>query len=230
MEAPRGTIIIKRRDLSKFLGEDILFMDDFWGHIISAISGIITGVIGTICYNKLHLEYKKKKREIKLRNIQAVNIFETYGSRRIVPVVSFDDAQAIKVAPLFQNGIYLMRAEIMLNHKTTERMDQNFVMALLTYLPTRDWSYCAECGYSLKFKIRGSINGIQLEVKNKDKRKLIDEYIQVSDAFKEKEFPLAGDIGIWKDIEEICFTVFCAKEYIQKEYGYFEVMDCVLEK
>ena len=94
-------------------------MDDFWGHIISAISGIITGVIGTICYNKLHLEYKKKKREIKLCIMRAEIIYETYGSRRIVPVVSFDDAQAIKVATLFQNGIYLMRAEIMLNHKTT---------------------------------------------------------------------------------------------------------------
>lgn len=122
-----------------------------------------------------------------------------------------------------------MKAELKLNHKPIDSSDRNFVMALLTYLPAMDWSYYAESGYSLKFKIRGNISGIQLEVKNKDKRKVIDEYIHVSDIFKEKAFPLAGDSMIWQDIEEICFTVFCEKEYVQKDKGYFEVMDCVLE-
>ena len=64
-----------------------------------------------------------------------------------------------------------MKAELKLNHKPIDSSDRNFVMALLTYLPAMDWSYYAESGYSLKFKIRGNISGIQLEVKNKDKRK-----------------------------------------------------------
>jgi hypothetical protein len=37
-------------------------MDDFEEYIISFIMGITTGVIGTICSNKLHVEYEKRKR------------------------------------------------------------------------------------------------------------------------------------------------------------------------
>ena len=37
-------------------------MDDIWGYVISSILGVITGIIGTICYNKLHLVYEKEKR------------------------------------------------------------------------------------------------------------------------------------------------------------------------
>lgn len=38
-------------------------MDDFQQEIINFILGIITGVVGTVAYNKLHLEYEMLKRK-----------------------------------------------------------------------------------------------------------------------------------------------------------------------
>lgn len=205
-------------------------MDSFWGYIISSILGIITGIIGTICYNKLHSIYEKRKREQAKQKIKPVNIFESYEGKKAIAIVSFEDSHAIEIEPLFRNGIYLLSAKVNLRNKPATKDKRNFVMALLTYLPAMDWSYYAECGYSLKFKIRGNINGIQLEVKNKNKRKLIDEYISVEKYFREKVYQLCGEALMWQDIEEICFTVFCEDEYIQDEQGDFEIMDCVLEK
>lgn len=105
-------------------------------------------------------------------------------------------------------------------------------MALLQYHPPADWSYHAECRYNLKFKIRGSIKGVQLEVKsgNWNKNKLIDEYVPVTDCFTDHVYPLNGNAQIWQSVEEICFTVFIEEEYMQETKGFFEIMDCVLEK
>lgn len=43
-------------------------------------------------------------------------------------------------------------------------------------------------------------------------------------------YPLNGNAQIWQSVEEICFTVFIEDEYIQGTKGFFEIMDCVLEK
>lgn len=103
-------------------------------------------------------------------------------------------------------------------------------MALLKYTLCVDWSYYAECGYCLKFKIRGNIKGIQLEVKNRRKQKLIDKYIQIRDSFEAWEFPLDKEASKWEDVEEVCFTVFDEPEYILNGRGSFEVMDLTLDR
>lgn len=205
-------------------------MDDFVGYIISSILGVITGIIGTICYNKLHSIYEKRKREHEKQKIKPLNLLESYVGRKATAIVSFEDNSAIEIEPLFKNGIYLLSAKINIENRPITRTDRNFVMALLTYLPAMDWSYYAECEYSLKFKIRGNINGMQLEVKNSNKSKILDEYISVGKGFQEIVFPLSGDVLKWRNIEEICFTVFCEEEYIQEKQGNFEIMDCILEK
>ena len=96
--------------------------------------------------------------------------------------------------PLFHNGIYLLRAVINLDNKAQEEIQRDFVMALLQYYPPIDWSYHAECRYNLKFKIRGNIQGIQLESEKaanwKQETKLIDEYVPVTDCFTTHVYPL----------------------------------------
>lgn len=134
--------------------------------------------------------------------------------------------------PLLHNGIYLLRAIINLDNKARKGIQREFVMALLQYYPSADWSYQVECRYNLKFKIRGSIKRVQLEVKsgNWNKNKLIDEYVPVTDCFTAYAYPLNGNAQIWQSVEEICFTVFIEDEYMQEMKGFFETMDCVLEK
>ncbi len=207
-------------------------MEVFGGYVISCILGIVTGVLGTICYNKLHLIYEKRKREQVKRTIQPVNIFETYTceGKNVIPIVSFGDSHAIMIQPLFENGICLLKANINFMNKPEVNTERIFVMALLSYLPSIDWSYYAECGYSLKFKIRGNIKAMRLEVKNQDKRKLIDEYVHITDCFEEKVYPLSGEERVWENVKEICFTVFDEEEYVQSSQGCFEIMSCRLEK
>lgn len=144
----------------------LIVMFDIWSHIISVVSGIITGVIGTVCYNKLYSSYKKRIRELKKGKISLINIFEEYGRDKgeAKTIVSFSDQNAITTMPLLHNGIYLLRAMINLDNKAQKEIQREFVMALLQYYPPADWSYHAECRYNLKFKIRGSIKGVQLEL------------------------------------------------------------------
>lgn len=197
--------------------------------IINFILGIITGIVGTIAYNKLHFFYKKLKREKRKQNLHNQNIFEYCEEKQAFPIVSFGDRHAIEIEPLLQNGIYLLKADINLERKPVINTDRNFVMALLKYSPYADWSCYAECGYRLRFKIRGNISGVQLEVKNRSKQKLIDSYVQITDNFESWEFPLDKEISRWKEVEEICFTVFDESEYISDNHGYFEIMALVLD-
>ncbi|WP_330616782.1 hypothetical protein, partial [Sellimonas sp.] len=117
-----------------------------------------------------------------------------------------------------------------LSHKPKKAIKREFVMALMVFIPAKDWSAYVECGYRLKFKIRGNIRGVQLEIKGKDKRKLLDSYVPVSDHFEEKNYPLEGPDTLWQQVEELCFTIFCDPEYIEADKGHFEIIKCRLEK
>lgn len=206
-------------------------MDDIWGYIISSLLGVITGVIATILYNKLCNERKKIEIATTKKKLAPVDIFMEYAkSKKVIPIVSFEDSNAIQIDPLQQCGIYILKVNIDLKNKPTTRDNRNFVMALLKYIPELNWKYYCECGYSFKFKIRGNIKGLQVEVKNNRMRKVIDEYIAVTNNFKEVSFQLNGDSSIWEKIEEICFTIFCEDKYICSNNGMFEIIDCKLDK
>ena len=159
-----------------------------------------------------------------------VHILELYDKVSLNSVVSFDDNIAITVESLFRNGFYHLKAQINLRNRPIGGTNRNFVMVVLSYLPAAAWSYHAECGYSFKFKIRGTVKGIQLEIKDSKKRKVIDEYVSVTGNFKEKSFPLKRDPFLWTEIEEICFTVFCEISFIPEACGEFEIIDCMLDK
>lgn len=206
-------------------------MDTVLGYAISFLLGIISGVFATVLYDKLCVEKKKREVAAIKKELVPIDIFAEYvKSREVIPIVSFEDSNAITIEPLFQSGIYVLKASINIENKPKTRDNKNFVMALLKYIPELNWRYYCECGYSLKFKIRGNIKGLQLEVKNDKMRKVLDEYISITEFFEENTFRLKGDGSIWESIEEICFTVFCEGKYISGTNGRFEIMDCRLEK
>lgn len=205
-------------------------LDNFQKEIINFIFGIMTGIAGTVAYNKVHFMYEKWKRRKVKRELHTHNILEFCDRKKLIPIVSFGDSHAIEIEPLLKNGIYLLRADINLERKPPINIDRIFVMALLQYTPYVDWSYYAECGYRLKLKIRGNIKGVQLEVKNRSNQKLIDEYIGITSSFELWEFPLDLEPSRWKEVKEICFTVFDESEYILNVRGYFEIINLVLDR
>ena len=208
-------------------------METIFGYVISSVLGIITGIIGTILYEKMCDEKKKKKVKKIKDNLVTKDVFAEYAKIKesivVTPVVSFGDSTAINIQPLQQGGVHILKASVNLKNSSRTGEKRDFVMALLKYIPPMDWKYYCEEKYSFKFKIRGNINGIQLEIKDKGLKKIVDEYILVTHDFQEYEFPLRGESSIWESIEEVCFIVFNEERYIQGDIGMFEIFDCKLD-
>lgn len=199
--------------------------------IYQKIDGIILGVIATVLYEWLRKKIKEwgiKKNKEKIKPINILEEFSKIGE--VCPVVSFGDSDAIKVEPLMQYGKGILIVKIDLSKKPLSCEKRNFVMALMKYLPCMNWKYFVELGYCFKFKIRGNIKGIQLEIKNGSHEKVIDEYIKVTNSFAEHSFDLSRMNGRLEDVGEICFTVFCESKYIDSSNGRFEIYDCLLTK
>ena len=207
-----------------------LSMDSIIGHILSYIFGITNGIIATICYDYLCRLHKKRKREKNNQHLHAIDLLVNDTEKRVEAIVSYGDSHAIQIAPLLHNGCFILSGSIDLSHKPKKAIKREFVMALMVFIPAKDWSAYVECGYRLKFKIRGNIRGVKLEIKGKDKRKLLDSYVPVSDHFEEKNYPLEGPDTLWQQVEELCFTIFCDPEYIEADKGHLEIIKCRLEK
>lgn len=202
-------------------------MDDILEYVI----GAILGVVATNLYNKMCDEKNKWKVKKIKRELSEIDIFSGYEQlKESIPIVSFGDSKAIKIGPLQQSGIYILKADIDLKNKPKTGENRDFVMALLKYIPSLNWKYYCEMKYSFKFKIRGNIKGIRLEIKDNRIQKIMDEYIPVTQDFREHAFLLKGDSAVWENIEEICFTVFCENEYIDGDTGKFEIINCRLDK
>lgn len=57
----------------------------FQKEIINFILGVITGIVGTVAYNKLNSIYKKMKREKVKRKLHPQNIFESCDEKKRFP-------------------------------------------------------------------------------------------------------------------------------------------------
>lgn len=201
-------------------------MNEIIGYVISGAIGIAL----TKLYDKFVKEYNNKKRNIEREKIKSKDIFAEYVKyKKVEPIVSYGDNHAIEIEPIMQYGKPLLKAHIDLTNIPKTDENRKFVMVALIYLPDEDWKYYSEKHFSLKFKIRGSINAVQLEVKDPQRNKLIDEFVEVEKNFREYAFTLWSERN-WEKVNQICFTVFCESEYISECKGSFEVIDCYLDQ
>lgn len=192
--------------------------------------GFVFGILTTLFYDyKLKgwiAQFKERKEERKVHSINVLDEYRTIGNP--IPVVSYGDSKAIVIEPLMQYGKAILIARLDISNKPQINQDRNFVMALLKYTSNMDWHYYADLGYDFKFKVRGNIEGLQLEIKDAAGQKIIDEYIQIQDSFKEYKISLKNKKGCVDKINEICFTAFCEDGYIAENTGRFEIYDCML--
>ncbi len=168
-----------------------------------------------------------------MNDANIVNVFDEYcKDKKIKSIVSYADRNALILENDSPNDNHI-KAFIDFSYIPKEGINQNFVMVLLQYLPHQDWSGLFTNNYTLKFKYKFSSNikGLQLEIKNSDMEKIVDEFIPNK---AEGEFSLEiskiGVVDLWKDIKELCFTVFHGNDYINGDKGTIEIYDFVLMK
>lgn len=70
----------------------------------------------------------------------------------------------------------------------------------------------------------------KLEIKDTIGAKVIDEFVPVTTKFQNTSFCLKDYLeeSAWKEIGEICFTVFLEDDYVTKDTGSLEIKNCVL--
>lgn len=195
--------------------------------IIAAIIGVWNVIIKKITGSRNNSIFTTKRN----RTVQVFNKF--CEKNRIEPMVSYGDKNAIKVISEIDRGIVKVKADIDTSNKP-ESDDNNFVMILMKFIPGCDMSYFYRKGYRFKFDIKseGGISGVQLEIKGRNLDKIIDEYIEVTDVVKQHSYKLNeySNEEVWKEIKEICFTIFTNNCYIENDTGSIEIHNCILER
>ena len=180
-------------------------------------------------------KYKQRKGKKKYKNKENKNIFKEYcENQKIHPAVSFGDTNAIKGEMILKAGNRILKAKIDMENNPGNRQDRNFVMLYLQYLPNIDLSGAYLNNYKIEFEIKASdgMKAIQLEIKDKNMDKIVDEFIKTSNEFEKYSFKMQNYCteNVWKNIKQICFTVFTEEEYITEINGTFEIKNFQLVK
>ena len=107
---------------------------------------------------------------------------------------------------------------------------QEFIMALFKYSPSEDMSAFWRNGYSLEFDINSSsgIQAVQLEIKDGNRDKVVDRKIQIQTHQKFLLSKLTRTDHAWKNIHEICFTIFLNEDYLSESKGKITVSNLLL--
>lgn len=195
--------------------------------IIAALAGGWGMFIKTVKERRIGMPYR-------VYNRKSVYLLEKYCERnRVHPIVSYGDTNALNLYTEIDKGRVTVRAEVDLQKKPQSNDNRHFVMIMLKYIPKCNMTYFYNKGYSFMFdaKSEKGICGIQVEVKDTHKLKVIDEFVEIEKEWKSYAFKL-NEYGLseaWKEIEEICFTIFLEKEYILKNKAYIEIRNCILQ-
>lgn len=196
--------------------------------VIPAIIGIWTFVLRRIKEKRVGIPFRSYFRK-------PIYIFEEYcKNNRFEPIISYSDNHALEIRSEIDRGNIIIRADIDFSERPNNNDNRNFVMILLKYIPKCNLSYFYKKGYNLMFDIKsdGRVTGIQLEIKDANKDKVVDEFVDVTNEFHHHSLRLKqySKPEAWKEISEICFTIFDEKGYILDNTGKIEIRNCILKK
>lgn len=87
-----------------------------------------------------------------------------------------------------------------------------FLMTLFSYIPSKNWIDFANAGYSMEFvlELSSNIDFVQLQIKNAKQIQFIDITLKAErqHIIFSKQLTEMAVSQSWKDIGEICFTIF----------------------
>lgn len=183
--------------------------------------------------NKTEKKYQTVGSELLAESIQyrllaaeqkPFGILENYlPYKEVAPIISYGSYKACEIKCDKQEAVVEIDAT---DCPSFEK--QEFVMALIKYVPSEDWTVFWESGYSFAFQIKNAleISMIQLEIKDEHKNKIVDRGLRLFDSTQDFLFPfqaLTPRPDAWKNIFELCFTVFLNPKYMKKKRGAFTI-------
>lgn len=159
---------------------------------------------------------------------KTLNIIEEYVNFKAVQMVkSFSGVR--DECPVEENG-RVVHAEIKIPSYVKEKAGCNFEMILFNYIPSENWLNYFDGAYRLEFGMDRSdnIKQIQFQIKNTEQQAFVD--LKINSSFFSCPLSQMARREAWRDIREICFTVFADEAYLAGETGVIRIRDLRLSK
>lgn len=140
--------------------------------------------------------------------------------RAIQTVKSFS---GVREECVVEENAKVVCAEIEIPSYVKEKAGCEFEMILFEYIPSENWLNYFDEKYRLEFGIdrSNSIKQVQLQIKNSDQQAFVD--LKIDGNFFSRPLSQMACRDAWKDIHEICFTVFADEDYITGEKGIIQI-------
>lgn len=192
---------------------------------ISVLNGNVFGNIEGDVINNYNNSQKPK--ETNNSTFYLTDRFNEYCPIQIVK--SYDVTRDICNIENESNGP-VIKAKITMPEKVKQLPGCQFAMILLSFTPFINLENYYDENYNLEFSLdtSQSIKLVQFQIKNVQQSQFIDFPLEN----KHHIIPLAkmSSRDSWKEIKEICFTVFADDRYITDEIGYIKISGLRLTK
>lgn len=192
---------------------------------IGVVNGNVFGNIEGDVINNYNNSQKPK--ETNNSTFYLTDRFNEYCPIQIVK--SYDVTRDICNIENESNGP-VIKAKITMPEKVKQLHGCQFAMILLSFTPFINLENYYDENYNLEFSLdtSQSIKLVQFQIKNVQQSQFIDFPLEN----KHHIIPLAkmSSRDSWKEIKEICFTVFADDRYITDEIGYIKISGLRLTK
>ncbi len=147
----------------------------------------------------------------------------------------FNPVQVVKSFSFIRENCVLedgmnVYADVVIPKEVKEKEGCQFLMILFSYIPSENWINFFDENYKMKFYLETSenIKQVQLQIKDSHQQQFVD--VGVHDGEFYYSLAEIAPKQSWKDIREICFTIFADDSYIVGEKGYIRIKDFELER
>lgn len=172
-------------------------------------------------------EYKDREepRDTQCKNL---SLLQNHSRFQSVPIVK--SFCSTRDECIIEETRYTVFADIVIPSYVKEKEGCHFSMVLFSYIPSENWSHYVDEKYKLEFELETSesIKHVQLQIKDKLQQQFIDKKIEKG-MFSHSLAEMAKRDS-WKDVREICFTIFADDGYITGEKGFIRIKNPQLVK
>ena len=191
--------------------------------------GIVAGIINGTVNNEVNVNNYGNMEKPRNTNGTSLMLIGTYSKFKPIQIVrSFSSTRGSCI--IEKDNPVSLYADIVIPRYVKEKEGCQFAMVLFSYIPSENWENYFDEGYRMEFglELSNNIKLVQLQVKDSRQNQFIDTPIKQG----RFSYSLAemSSRETWKDIREICFTVFADDEYIMGEKGFMRIQDFKLTK
>jgi hypothetical protein len=200
--------------------------------------------INEICFTvfpKFFMNKKKLKGDFTIKDFKLIQLEEQKETEAQIASVkeNIDNLQTyslFKAKPINEEGIKLLITEndtLFASVNLSKKNSPPYTTVLLLFEESYlNWEECYISNYVFEVMIRGKgLSKMVLEIKDKNKRIVINEILKITDKFEPQKFTLSNYLKKenFREISEICFKVSKGDfKNKKRKMGNFEIKHCKL--